>query len=124
MWTALPLFWTAGYNTAVGATLAAGGCWAAQETFEPGDALALLERERVTEPYTLPHQTALLEEHPSWAGADLSALKCVYGKSAFARHPSVDGDTSWIMPVGYRSEERRVGKGCVRKCRSRWSPYH
>src|SRR3546814_20358663 len=24
----------------------------------------------------------------------------------------------------YRSEERRVGKGCVSKCRSRWSPYH
>src|SRR3546814_7733295 len=23
-----------------------------------------------------------------------------------------------------RSEERRVGKGCVRTCRSRWSPYH
>src|SRR3546814_11606975 len=22
-----------------------------------------------------------------------------------------------------RSEERRVGKGCVRPCRSRWSPY-
>src|SRR3546814_20119549 len=22
-----------------------------------------------------------------------------------------------------RSEERRVGKACVRKCRSRWSPY-
>ena len=27
MWTALPLFWTAGMNTAMGATLAAGGCW-------------------------------------------------------------------------------------------------
>src|SRR3546814_13150013 len=24
----------------------------------------------------------------------------------------------------YRSEERRVGKECVRTCRSRWSPYH
>ena len=24
----------------------------------------------------------------------------------------------------YRSEERRVGKECARKCRSRWSPYH
>src|SRR3546814_8474650 len=24
----------------------------------------------------------------------------------------------------YRSEERRVGKECVSKCRSRWSPYH
>src|SRR3546814_18347532 len=23
-----------------------------------------------------------------------------------------------------RSEGRRVGKGCVRPCRSRWSPYH
>ena len=101
MWTALPIFWTAGFNTAVGSTLAAGGCWVAQETFEPGEALALLERERVTEPYTLPHQTAVLEEHPAWAGADLSSLRCVYGKSAFARHPTVDGDPGWIMPVGY-----------------------
>src|SRR3546814_19657904 len=24
----------------------------------------------------------------------------------------------------FRSEERRVGKECVSKCRSRWSPYH
>ena len=24
----------------------------------------------------------------------------------------------------YRSEERRVGKECLRLCRSRWSPYH
>src|SRR3546814_20043240 len=23
-----------------------------------------------------------------------------------------------------RSEERRVGKGCVSTCRSRWSPFH
>src|SRR3546814_19419759 len=26
--------------------------------------------------------------------------------------------------VGYRSEERRVGKECVSTCSSRWSPYH
>ena len=25
---------------------------------------------------------------------------------------------------GSRSEERRVGKECLRLCRSRWSPYH
>src|SRR3546814_19016712 len=25
---------------------------------------------------------------------------------------------------GERSEERRVGKECVRTCRSRWAPYH
>ena len=27
------------------------------------------------------------------------------------------------QPLG-RSEERRVGKECLRLCRSRWSPYH
>ena len=26
--------------------------------------------------------------------------------------------------TGTRSEERRVGKECLRLCRSRWSPYH
>ena len=26
--------------------------------------------------------------------------------------------------VSWRSEERRVGKECLRLCRSRWSPYH
>ncbi|HJR26688.1 MAG TPA: class I adenylate-forming enzyme family protein, partial [Acidimicrobiales bacterium] len=106
LWTALPIFWTAGLNTAVGATLAAGGCWVAQETFDPGEALGLMARERVTEPYTLPHQTAALEEHPDWPTADLSSLRYVYGKSAFARHPSVtDPDPSWNLPVGYGLSE-------------------
>src|SRR3546814_19657781 len=26
--------------------------------------------------------------------------------------------------LSIRSEERRVGKECVSKCRSRWAPYH
>ena len=105
LWTALPLFWTAGLDTAMGPTLAAGGCWVMQETFEPGEALALMSRERVTEPYTLPHQTGALEEHPDWATTDLSGMRCVFGKSAFARHPSVKGDPAWIMPVGYGLSE-------------------
>jgi acyl-CoA synthetase (AMP-forming)/AMP-acid ligase II len=105
MWTALPLFWSAGLNTAMVSTLAAGGCWVMEETFEPGEALALMSRERVTEPYSLPHQTGALEEHPAWASTDLSSLRCVFGKSAFARHPSVRGDTTWMMPVGYGLSE-------------------
>src|SRR3546814_18934736 len=28
------------------------------------------------------------------------------------------------LPIGGRSEDRRVGKECVSTCRSRWSPYH
>src|SRR3546814_6906664 len=43
-----------------------------------------------------------------------------------------DGATYWSEHRGkakagtpsQRSEERRVGKECVRKCRSRWSPYN
>ena len=29
-----------------------------------------------------------------------------------------------IVVAAGRSEERRVGKECLRLCRSRWSPYH
>src|SRR3546814_11680844 len=29
-----------------------------------------------------------------------------------------------LIEIGWRSEERRVGKECVSTCRSRWSPYH
>ena len=29
-----------------------------------------------------------------------------------------------LYQVSDRSEERRVGKECLRLCRSRWSPYH
>lgn len=104
MWTALPLFWTAGMN-AVGGTLAAGGCCVLQEGFDAGQALRLLERERVTEPYTLPHQARALAEHPDWERTDLSALRCVFGKSVFAHHPTVTGDPSWQMPVGWGMSE-------------------
>src|SRR3546814_18030321 len=41
---------------------------------------------------------------------------------ANACHVGVEVDES--LGVGTRSEERRVGKGCVSTCRSRWSPYH
>ena len=105
MWTSLPMFWTAGLNTAMGSTLAAGACWVMQEHFEAGAALRLMQREQVTEPYSMPHQTAALEEHPDWPEADLSSLRCVYGKSAFARHPSVKGDKGWNMPVAYGLSE-------------------
>ena len=105
MWTALPMFWTAGMNTAMGATLAAGGCWIMQEGFDPGQALALMVRERVIEPYTLPHQARALEEHPDWQATDLASLRQVYGKSVFTRHPTVHGDPAWQMPVGWGMSE-------------------
>ena len=38
-----------------------------------------------------------------------------------------DPDVTILPTVAFpvtRSEERRVGKECLRLCRSRWSPYH
>lgn len=105
VWAPLPLFWTAGLTTALGPTLAGGGCFVLQEIFDAGEALRLLERERVTEPYTLPHQAAALAEHPDWLDTDLSSLREVYGKSVFTRHPTVDGDTTWTMPIAYGMSE-------------------
>ena len=34
------------------------------------------------------------------------------------------GCNYWLSTLYSRSEERRVGKECLRLCRSRWSPYH
>ena len=31
---------------------------------------------------------------------------------------------AYVTGEQLRSEERRVGKECLRLCRSRWSPYH
>src|SRR3546814_10933444 len=37
---------------------------------------------------------------------------------------AAQGPTISALSILCRSEERRVGKGCVSTCRSRWSPYH
>ena len=52
---------------------------------------------------------------------------CEIGKlDAAVRGLGFDGESTRVYGVAAdrRSEERRVGKECVRLCRSRWSPYH
>ncbi len=105
VWAPLPLFWTAGLTTAMGPTLAGGGTFVMQEVFDAGDALRLLQRERVTEPYVLPHQGAALAEHPDWEASDLSSFREVYGRGVLAKHPTVHGDTTWMAPAGFGMSE-------------------
>ena len=45
-------------------------------------------------------------------------------KLAFESTPETLIDDIEAVPYELRSEERRVGKECLRLCRSRWSPYH
>ncbi|HUI04958.1 MAG TPA: class I adenylate-forming enzyme family protein [Acidimicrobiales bacterium] len=95
VWSAFPFFWTAGYCMVMGATLAAGGCLVLQELFEAGEALDLLESERVTQPHAWPHQLAALESHPGFLGRDLSAVRHTDSFTPIGRHPTVDADDSW-----------------------------
>ena len=48
------------------------------------------------------------------------------GQEAQGRRPgrAAAGPGLSPRPGRWRSEERRVGKECLRLCRSRWSPYH
>ena len=39
-------------------------------------------------------------------------------------HITVSNALKIVEQLEHRSEERRVGKECLRLCRSRWSPYH
>ncbi len=106
VWSTFPLFWTAGFNTVMSATLAAGGCWIMQELFDSAEAIALIAREKVAEPYSLQHLTAVMEEHPDWLGADFSAVRCVNPNTPFSRHPSVTNlDLEWNGVQGYGSSE-------------------
>src|SRR3546814_18025406 len=45
------------------------------------------------------------------------------GQFWFALRKANDGTLRYIRIIS-RSEERRVGKECVSRCRSRWWPYH
>ena len=64
---------------------------------------------------------------------DLSATRIVSGISSDLNttKTNIDLHKKDVMettinrkPIDFRSEERRVGKECQVRCRSRWSPYH
>ena len=102
VWSAFPFFWTAGFCMVMGGTLAAGGCLVLQELFDAGEALDLLESERVSQPHAWPHQLAALESHPTFPSRDLSAVTHTDSFSAIGRHPSVKvEEDSWSPRAAY-----------------------
>lgn len=96
-WTANGFFWSGNFSMAVGATLAAGGALVLQRTFDPAEALRLMEAERVTFLFAWPHQWQQLMEAPNWLETDLSALRYIDVDSPIATHPTVH--TSWVQPT-------------------------
>ncbi|CAN7618265.1 AMP-binding protein [Phenylobacterium sp. LjRoot225] len=89
-------FWSGNFCQTLGPTLSSGGALILQPTFEPAEALRLMEAERVTMPVGWPHQWARFEEAPNFARTDLSSLRYVDVQTALGRHPTVS--TTWVEP--------------------------
>src|SRR3546814_5476134 len=57
-----------------------------------------------------------------WVATRMLGLRTIKQRIKLPR--SLRPRTWGVIGALTRSEERRVGKECVRTCRSRWSPYH
>lgn len=103
-WSANGLFWSGNFVVA-GGTLASGGALILQPTFDPAEAIRLMDAERVTLPYCWPHQWAQLEEQPQWDDADLSSFYyCDVERNL--RRPQKSITTTWLDPrASYGSTE-------------------
>jgi fatty-acyl-CoA synthase len=75
VWLAVPLFWSFGSANALPALLSHGGSIVLQESFEPGEAIALIERERCTVYYGMANMARALREHPSHPGRRIGAMR-------------------------------------------------
>ncbi len=75
LWLAVSLFWSFGIVNAAPNLLTHGGCVVLQESFDAGEALALIERERCSIFYGTPNIVQALWEHPKRAQFDLSSLR-------------------------------------------------
>ena len=75
LWLAVPLFWSFGSANALPAILTHGGTIVLQESFEPGEALALLDGERCSVYYGMANMARALLEHPDRPRRALAAMR-------------------------------------------------
>jgi fatty-acyl-CoA synthase len=96
MWSANGFFWSGNFSMALGGALTRGGAVILQSTFDPVEALGLIEREKATMIFAWPHQWEQLVGAPNWTEADLSSLIYIDKNSPIAKHPTVN--SSWREP--------------------------
>src|SRR5438093_1623519 len=75
VWLAAPLFWSFGSANALPAILTHGGTLVMQESFEPGEALALLDGERCSVYYGMANMARAILEHPERPRRALAAMR-------------------------------------------------
>ena len=77
---ALPLFHSFGQTVSMNASLKVGACLTLVPKFDPGEALATIERDGVTHFYGVPTMYGALLHHPERESFDTSALRiCITG---------------------------------------------
>jgi acyl-CoA synthetase (AMP-forming)/AMP-acid ligase II len=75
IYSAMPFFWLGGLTMVVLQALSTGAAILAQDVFEPGSALALLERERATFISCWAQASQAMADHPDFAKRDLSSVR-------------------------------------------------
>jgi long-chain acyl-CoA synthetase len=77
---ALPLFHSFGQTVSMNASLKVGACLTLLPRFDPGEALATMQRDRVTHFYGVPTMYGALLHHPGRESFDISSLRiCITG---------------------------------------------
>ena len=71
----MPFFWVGGFVFTLLACMHAGASMVCEEAFDPGETLALLEREKVTIAAGWPHYAKAMMDHPSFRERDLSSIR-------------------------------------------------
>jgi fatty-acyl-CoA synthase len=75
VWLAVPLFWSFGSANALPALVTHGGSLVLQESFEPGEALALLDDERCSVYYGMANMARAMLEHPDRRRRALATMR-------------------------------------------------
>jgi fatty-acyl-CoA synthase len=97
--TALPLFHVGGLCIQTLPALGAGARVLLQARFDPGEALATIERDRPTLTLQVPATMKALVEHPRWGSTDLSCLRAVWAGSSVLPVPLVEAFHARGVPV-------------------------
>lgn len=75
IYSPMPFFWVGGITMALLAALTSGAATLCQERFEPGEALDLMEKERVTQVQCWPNAAKAMADHPTFVDRDLSSMR-------------------------------------------------
>src|SRR3546814_7403117 len=95
----------------------AGVLLSVRKPFSPGELIAIEEYQGKV--VALTSRTTIMK---TLEGNQLQLPNALVFKSVLLNY-SQNTRQRFDFTVGLRSEERRVGKECVRTCRSRWAPY-